>query len=85
MKLIPTAHELISNMGAFFQTRSSTADFQNEEPLRAELFSSYQMERFGKKLASSHKLSTKPAKDHLLKRLADNEVVLHMVRKLLTN
>ncbi|TAH41898.1 MAG: cyclic beta 1-2 glucan synthetase [Bacteroidetes bacterium] len=85
MKLIPSAHELISNMRAFFRPQTDSGDFQYEEPLRAELYGSGQMERFGKKLAASHVLSTKPAKDHLLKRLADNETVLHMVRKLLTN
>ena len=57
----------------------------NEEPLREELFSSDQMESFGKMLATRHKLSTKPAKDHLLKRLADNEMHLQEVRKLLTD
>ena len=57
----------------------------NEEPLREELFSSDQMERFGKVLAGTHKLNTKPAQDHLLKRLADNEMHLQEVRKLLTD
>ncbi len=85
MKLIPSAHELITNMGAIFRPQTDTGDFQNEEPLRAELYGSGQMERFGKRLAGTHNLSTKPAKDHLLKRLDDNETVLHMVRKLLTN
>jgi len=85
MKLIPTAHELISNMRAFFQLNNSNRSYLNEEPLRAELFSSDQMKRFGKALAGTHKLSTKPAKDHLLKRLADNEIVLNEVRKLLTD
>ncbi len=85
MKLLPAAHELISNMAAFFQTANVKGGFLNEEPLRAELFTSDQMERFGKKLAGSHRLSSKPAKDHLLKRLADNEIVLHQVRKLLTS
>ena len=84
MKLIPTAHELISNMRSFFQASNSRLRYLNEEPLRGELFSSEQMERFGKTLAGSHKLSTKPAKDHLLKRLADNEAILHEVRTLLT-
>ncbi len=55
----------------------------NEEPLRAELLSTEQMERFGKSLAGTHKLSDKPAQDHLLKRLADNEIILHKVRRLL--
>lgn len=85
MNLIPTAHELITNMRSFFQFSSSKPSYQNEEPLRAELFSSDQMDRFGKALASSHKLSTKPSKDHLLSRLADNEFHLQEVRKLLTD
>ncbi|MBK8496750.1 MAG: cyclic beta 1-2 glucan synthetase [Chitinophagaceae bacterium] len=42
------------------------------------------MERFGKTLAGSHTLSTGPAKEHLLRRLADNENILHEVRRLLT-
>ena len=84
MKLIVAAHELISNMRAFFQTNSKL-NYSNEEPLRAELFSSDQMERFGKTLAKNHKLSKKPAHDHLLKRLANNEIVLQEVRKLLTD
>ena len=85
MKLIPVAHELISNMRAFFQTNNSKLSYLDEEPLRAALFSSDQMERFGKALAMNHKLSTKPAKEHLLRRLADNEIILHEVRKLLTD
>jgi cellobiose phosphorylase len=84
-KLIPTAHELISNMKFFFQTTNSKLSYQNEEPLRAELFSSDQMERFGKTLAGTHQLSKKPAKDHLIKRLAENEIILNEVRKLLTD
>lgn len=85
MKLIPSTHELISNMRGFFQTKDSNRSYLNEEPLRAELFSSEQMERYGKTLASTHKLSTKPTHDHLLKRLADNETVLTEVRKLLSD
>ena len=85
MKLIPAAHELISNMRAFFQINNSKISYLNEEPLRSELFSSDQMERLGKTLAATHKLSTKPAHDHLIKRLTDNELVLNEVRKLLTD
>ncbi len=85
LKLIPAAHELISNMRAFFQIGDTKLSHSNEEPLREELFSSDQMERFGKTLASRHKLSSKPAKDHLLKRLAENEATLQEVRKLLTD
>lgn len=70
-------------MRAFFQTDNSKLSYLNEEPLRAELLSAEQMERFGKSLAGTHKLSSKPAQDHLLKRLADNEIILHKVRRLL--
>jgi cyclic beta-1,2-glucan synthetase len=83
MKLISAAHELISNMRSFFQ--GPKLSYRNEEPLRAELYSSEQMERLGKVLAKTHKLSNKPAKEYLLKRLANNETVLNEVRKLLTD
>jgi len=72
-------------MRAFFQVSDTNLNYLNEEPLREELFSSEQMERFGKTLATRHKLSTNPAKDHLLKRLASNEDTLQEVRKLLTD
>jgi cyclic beta-1,2-glucan synthetase len=85
LKLIPAAHELISNMRSFFQVSDTRLKNLDEEPLREELFSSEQMERFGITLASIHKLSTNPAKDHLLKRLANNEDTLQEVRKLLTD
>lgn len=84
LKLIPTAHELISNMRSFFQIIDKIT-YAYEEPLREELFSTDQMEGFGRKLATRHKLSTQPSKDHLLKRLADNEITLQEVRKLLTD
>lgn len=85
MKLAPSPYELISNMRSFFQNNISTLSYQNEELLRSELYSTDQMEKLGKMLASSHKLYTKKTKDHLLKRLADNETVLNSVRKLLTD
>ncbi len=85
IKLIPAAHELISNMRNFFQVSDTNLNYLNEEPLREELFSADQMERFAKTLATRHQLSTKPAKDHLLKRLANNEETLQEVRKLLTD
>jgi cyclic beta-1,2-glucan synthetase len=83
MKLIPATHELISNMRDFFQTNNAKRSPLNEEPLRGELFNADQMERFGKTLAETHKLSTGPVQEYLLKRLADNEIILHEVRKLL--
>lgn len=84
MKLISAAHELMSNMRAFFQTNSRLS-YSAEEPLRAELFSSDQLEKLGIALAKSHKLSAVTERDHLLKRLANNEIILHEVRKVLTD
>jgi len=55
-----------------------------EPPLRAELFSSEQMEQHGKTLADLHKLGLGHARDRLLTRLTDNEGVLLEVRNLLT-
>ena len=60
---------------------SYTAD---EQPLRSELFSSDQMERHGKSLAGSHKLSLERVPDKLLKRLGENQEVLVEVCALLT-
>ena len=85
LKLIPAAHELISNMRSFFLTGTDKPSYLSEEPLREELFGSVQMARFGKTLAAKHKLNDKPARDHLLKRLVDNEATLQEVRKLLTD
>jgi len=56
----------------------------DEPPLRSELFSSDQMKRHGKTLASSHKLNLGRASDRLLTRLGENEDVLIGVRNLLT-
>ncbi len=84
MKLTPMAHELISNLRGSFQTNNSQQIYLDEEPLRAELYSSYQLERLGKSLAAKHVLSHDPVQDHLLRRLADNEIILQEVRKLLT-
>ena len=85
MKLIPAAHELISNMRSFFQPNIASHSYLDEEPIRARLLSANQMENLGKSLAGKHKLSTKPAEDHLLMRLADSERLLTEVRKLLTD
>src|SRR5450432_3181419 len=85
LKLLPAAHELISNMRALFQINNTQRSYLCEEPLRSALFSNDQMEHFGKTLAANHKLSSKPAKDHLLRRLTDNETHLQDVRKLLTD
>jgi cyclic beta-1,2-glucan synthetase len=55
-----------------------------ELPLRSELFSADQMERYGKSLAAAHRLTPRRARDQLLPRLAANESVLIGVCKRLT-
>jgi cyclic beta-1,2-glucan synthetase len=50
--------------------------WDDEPPLRAELFSAQQMEQHGKVLAQSHQLSSAQMENRLLKRLAENERVL---------
>jgi cyclic beta-1,2-glucan synthetase len=57
----------------------------DEPPLRSELFSADQMKEHGKTLADSHKLSSEPAANPLLTRLAQNEQVLIRVHSLLTD
>ncbi len=54
-----------------------------EPPLRAELFSSDQMQQHGKALADSHKLGPGGVPNQLLTRLAGNEAVLIGARNLL--
>lgn len=85
MKLSRKAEKLISGLKDLVHAKITDQSYFHEEPLRSELFSSDQMERFGKTLAGAHKLSTKPSHDHLLKRLAENEIVLDKVRKLITD
>ena len=55
-----------------------------ELPLRSDLFSADQMERYGKALAAAHRLTPRRAPDQLLPRLAANESVLVGVFKRLT-
>ena len=55
-----------------------------ELPLRSELFSADQMQRYGKTLATAHRLTPRRARDQLLPRLAANESVLVGVCKQLT-
>uniref|UniRef100_UPI00374D6411 glucoamylase family protein n=1 Tax=Undibacterium sp. TaxID=1914977 RepID=UPI00374D6411 len=49
---------------------------EEELPLRAELFGAIQMEQHGKSLAGSHQLSTGRARDQLLVRLAENDIII---------
>ena len=67
--LFDVKHALIQSVG-----RSSRKD--DELPLRAELFSTVQMEHHGRSLAQSHNVRSGRVRDQLLSRLADNETVL---------
>ena len=64
--------------------RLPTRQRAEELPLRSELFSADQMERHGRLLAASHRLTPRKARDQLLPRLAANESVLIGVCKRLT-
>ena len=85
LNLIPGSHEYIAGMKAFFQLGNAPSRYLNEEPLREDIFTPDQMERYGKILAGKHTLSTRPVSDQLIKRLSDNENVLQEVRKLLND
>lgn len=54
----------------------SANDPAGENNPRSELFSTAQMERYGQKLARTHKLSPDKPPYYLLKRLGDNEAVI---------
>ena len=54
----------------------ASGDFRNDPPLRAELFSSDQMEQHGVRLASAHHVTNRHVPDRLLSRLTLNEGVL---------
>jgi cyclic beta-1,2-glucan glucanotransferase len=56
----------------------------DEPPLRAELFSSDQMEQHGKALAGSHRVGVSRGPDQLLSRLRENEGVLRGACNLLS-
>ncbi|MEO5813315.1 MAG: glucoamylase family protein, partial [Rhodanobacter sp.] len=66
------------------QRGTSTARPAQETALRSELFSADQMEQHGRTLGAQHRLSEHSSADLLLKRLADNEVLLARAGERLT-
>lgn len=80
-----TAEDIVTQMRAYFQDKANKRHYTNEEPLRSELFTSGQMEKYGKSLAETHRLSKERGKDRVLPRLADNEKTLFEVQTLLTD
>jgi len=80
-RILRTLLHLRARFGRYGLARKYAGD---ELPLRSELFGSDQMNRHGKGLADSHKLSLGRAADRLLTRLAENETVLNGTCNLLT-
>ena len=78
-----TVPEFLTQLKSYFLGDATQPKFVAEEPLRAELYGSEQMEQQAMLLARTHKLAVKKTPDRLLKRLADNERVLLEIRNLL--
>lgn len=57
-----TAEDILAQMRTYFQENANKRIYTNEEPLRSELFTSGQMEKYGKTLAETHRLSSEKAK-----------------------
>jgi len=83
-KITTTASGLLLRMRSYFQGESVLKkNYKEEQPLRSELFSAWQMQRHGAKVAASHRVMSGKISDKLLKRLDQNEDVLLQVRDLL--
>ncbi|MBK9103872.1 MAG: hypothetical protein IPL92_04740 [Saprospiraceae bacterium] len=79
-----TFQEFLSQIRFPFLGDSLMRKYENEKsPLRAELFSTEQLETYAESLAATHTLSPLPAPEQLLRRLAENEAILIEVRNLL--
>jgi cyclic beta-1,2-glucan synthetase len=77
--------DILSSIGISIPGNNLIQKYANEKPpMRAELFSSDQMENQGRSLASRHKLLSGRASNLLLTRLAENEEQLLEVHHLLT-
>jgi cyclic beta-1,2-glucan synthetase len=76
-----TVSDILSHLRLNFLSDTDARKY--EEPFRSELYSSDQMDRHGKAVASSHKVQKHHLADKLLKRLDSNEETLLEVRNLL--
>ena len=75
----------IPNSWAHLGRKKSTGKYTTiEQPLRAELYSAYQMKLHGKALAKEHQIDFHRPKGSLLTRLSENESLLLEVYNLLT-
>lgn len=85
-KISTTVDGLLLRMRTYFQGESVLKKiYKDEEPLRSELFSAWQMQKHGANVASRHKVMDGKNSDKLLKRLDKNEGVLLQVRDLLVD
>ena len=85
MNLLHLSQLLPDLRSRLIQAADRAAIHVDELPLRAELFSTMQMEQHGRSLAQTHTVRLGRARDHLLGRLADNERVLLAACSDLTN
>ncbi|MEO6131618.1 MAG: glucoamylase family protein, partial [Saprospiraceae bacterium] len=77
--------DFLSQIKLPFLGDNLTRKYANEKsPLRAELFSTEQLEQFAVTLAAAHTLSKGPAPEQLLKRLDENSEMLSEVHHILT-
>ncbi len=77
--------EILTQWWRLFPNVGARAPFEDEEPLRSELFSAGQMAQHGEFLARSHTVAQSRGRDLLLPRLALNERVLVHAGKLLAD
>jgi len=81
---VPAIDELLSPLLPTFKKDNFTHEEVNENPpLRAELFSTEQMEQHAQHLALTHTISYQQSAELLLKELSDNEEILFTVNGLL--
>ena len=79
-----TFQDFLSQIRVTFLGDNLMRKYENEKsPLRAELFSTEQLEVYAASLAETHMLSLEPAPDQLLRRLDENQDILLEVRNLL--
>lgn len=76
--------ELLSPLNIYARKDSFTRKEVNENPpLRAELFSTEQMQQHARQLALNHSVTNRQSPELLLKELSDNEKILYKVNELL--
>ncbi len=77
MTFLTYGFQRLDLLRATFRARFLTARPSDmDPPLRADLLSADQMERYGRTLAAAHRLTTHKVRDQLLPRLAANEAIL---------